>query len=193
MFQDLERQLGLAIPNDVKQYFHLINPYLHQQEHPLFYGLIALPLDIALAEREEFSRSGSVFMAPDFAPVDSVDPPGTIRPVAFDAGWLPLARDYGGAYLAVDLRPDARGQVGQIINFGAREWKRFVLAPSITAFFADLLQNVADGRATQECEAGTVDVRLNHPDMDDLFFLCAQFGASALRHGWPDTLRPTRP
>ncbi|MFD1734891.1 SMI1/KNR4 family protein [Deinococcus malanensis] len=73
-------------------------------------------------------------MDPDFQTVETVDPPGTVRPEAFNAGWLPIAHDHSGAYLAVDLRPDERGQVGQIINFGARERKRFVLASSITEF-----------------------------------------------------------
>lgn len=156
LFQHLERELDVDVPEDLKHYFRLLNPYLAQQEQGLFYGLTAIPLQYALGEREEW-LSG-VIIDPSSPLVTAVDPPGTVRPVAFDAGWLPLAHDHSGAYLAADLRPGVGGHIVQIINFGSRELKRFVLAASISEFFADLLRNIADGRVEQTCEAGAVSL-----------------------------------
>ncbi|PTA67950.1 SMI1/KNR4 family protein [Deinococcus arcticus] len=179
LFQRLERELKVAVPDDLQQYFHQLNPLLARQAQALFYGLSALPLQAGLDERGGFLSS--VFMDPAFQTVEAVDPPGTVRPVAFDAGWLPLAHDHSGAYIAADLRPDPGGQVGQIINFGARELKRFVLASSITQFLSDLLQNIAQGRVEQVCEAGVVEVRFTDADITHPLDLCEQFGAQALR------------
>ncbi|GGL11200.1 SMI1/KNR4 family protein [Deinococcus radiotolerans] len=181
LFHELERDLGLTVPADVKHYFHLLNPYLASREHGLYDGLTALPLAGALRERAAFSRPDSFLLSSVCPAVEAVDPPGTVRPVGFDVGWLPVAHDHSGAYLAVDLHPDAAGQVGQVVNFGGRERTRFVLASSITAFFADLIRNVAAGRAAQDGDAGVVEVRFTDPEVTHPLDLCEQDGAAALR------------
>lgn len=177
----LEQDLGVALPADLRHYFQMLGPYLTAQEHGLFYGMTALPLSAALQERATFSSPGSAFLNPECPAAEAADPPGTVRLVGFDAGWLPVAHDHSGAYLAVDLHPAAGGQVGQIINFGTRERTRFVLASSITEFFAHLLGHLAAGRVEVDCEAGIVEVRFTDPEITHPLDLCEQGGASALR------------
>lgn len=181
IFMTIERELGLELPGDLKTYFRLLNSDLTQREHALFYGLIAIPLQFGDGERKDLSHLDSVFMDPNFQTIEAVDPPGTVRTVPFDAGWLPLAHDYGGAYIAVDLHPDERGQVGQIINFGAQERKRFVLASSITEFSTEMLQNIADGRVEQACEGEAVELRFTNSEITHVLDLYEQFGASVLK------------
>lgn len=177
----LEQDLGLTLPADLRDYFQVLGPHLASQEHGLFYGMTALPLSAALRERADFSTPGYVFLNPECPAADAADPPGTVRLVGFDAGWLPVAHDHSGAYLAVDLHPGPDGQVGQIINFGMREWTRFVLASSITEFFAHLLEHLAAGRVEVDCEAGVVEVRFTDPEITHPLDLCEQRRAAALR------------
>ncbi len=45
-------------------------------------------------------------------------PPGYVRRIYSQRGWIPLVSDKVGNYLGVDLNPDEHGSVGQVIIFG---------------------------------------------------------------------------
>ncbi|KAL8700777.1 MAG: hypothetical protein Q9201_005258 [Fulgogasparrea decipioides] len=51
-------------------------------------------------------------------------------------GWIPLARDWGGNNIAVDLAPGPAGKWGQIIIFGRDYDCKYVVARSWAAFLA---------------------------------------------------------
>lgn len=67
-------------------------------------------------------------------------PDGHIQKVYSHPGWIPMARDWGGNYIAVDLAPGPLGKWGQVILFGRDYDCKFVVARSWAAFLA----NVAD-------------------------------------------------
>ena len=60
--------------------------------------------------------------------------------------WIPLARDWGGNYLATDLSPGPAGTWGQIIIFGRDYDCKYVVARS----WAALLAMVADDLGTEK-------------------------------------------
>jgi cell wall assembly regulator SMI1 len=63
-------------------------------------------------------------------------PPGAIQKVYAHPAWIPLARDWGGNNLAVDLAPGPTGKWGQIILFGRDYDCKYVVARSWSAFLA---------------------------------------------------------
>jgi cell wall assembly regulator SMI1 len=82
---------------------------------------------------------------------------------------LPIADDAAGAYLGVDLDPAALGTPGQVINFGGREFHRYVLAPRLDRFVEWIAGSYFRGRfALVDVEdedvqlIATVDPRCEH-------------------------------
>jgi len=73
-------------------------------------------------------------------------PPNAIQKAYIHAGWIPLARDWGGNNICVDLAPGPAGQWGQIILMGRDYDCKYVVARSWSAFLA----NVADDMATDK-------------------------------------------
>ena len=57
-------------------------------------------------------------------------------------GWIPLARDWGGNNLAVDLAPGPVGKWGQIIIFGRDYDCKYVVARSWSAFLAVVADDI---------------------------------------------------
>ena len=67
-------------------------------------------------------------------------PPNAIQKVYAHPAWIPLARDWGGNYLATDLAPGPNGTWGQIIIYGRDYDCKYVVARS----WGHLLAMVAD-------------------------------------------------
>ncbi|KAF2999364.1 Cell wall assembly regulator [Curvularia kusanoi] len=73
-------------------------------------------------------------------------PPNAVQKAYSHPAWIPLARDWGGNYLATDLAPGPTGTWGQIIIFGRDYDCKFVVARS----WAALLAMVADDIASKD-------------------------------------------
>jgi len=73
-------------------------------------------------------------------------PPNAVQKAYASPAWIPLARDWGGNCIAVDLAPGPTGKWGQIIIFGRDYDMKFVIARSWAAFLA----SVADDYGTPE-------------------------------------------
>lgn len=71
-------------------------------------------------------------------------PNGAIQKVYAHSAWIPLARDWGGNCLAVDLSPGPAGKWGQVILFGRDYDCKYVIARS----WAALMATIADDLAT---------------------------------------------
>ncbi|MFF5225154.1 SMI1/KNR4 family protein [Dactylosporangium sp. NPDC000521] len=65
------------------------------------------------------------------------DPAGTVRRASGHPGWIPIADDAGGNFLAVDLAPARHGRPGQVINVGV-DWstRPGYVADSVTTVLA---------------------------------------------------------
>ncbi|HEY9755218.1 MAG TPA: SMI1/KNR4 family protein [Oculatellaceae cyanobacterium] len=57
-------------------------------------------------------------------------------------GHIPLAHDFGGNYIGVDLMPGPNGKRGQVITFGRDEDPRFVVADNWAQFLTMLASDV---------------------------------------------------
>ncbi|KAA8913165.1 hypothetical protein FN846DRAFT_185027 [Sphaerosporella brunnea] len=63
-------------------------------------------------------------------------PDGAVQKVYAHAGWIPLVRDWGGNYIAVDLAPGPTGTWGQVILFGRDYDVKYVVSRSWAHFLA---------------------------------------------------------
>lgn len=75
-------------------------------------------------------------------------PPGAVQRAYANPGWIPLARDWGGNNLAVDLAPGPAGKWGQVILFGRDYDCKYVVARSWAAFLAVLADDFCSGRVS---------------------------------------------
>lgn len=72
-------------------------------------------------------------------------PPNAVQKAYAHAGWIPLARDWGGNCIAVDLAPGPLGKWGQIIIFGRDYDCKFVIARSWAHFLAAVADDFGNG------------------------------------------------
>lgn len=82
----------------------------------------------------------------------SSQPPRAVQKAYVHPSWIPVARDWGGNNLAIDLAPGPTGRWGQIIIFGrdfdtkyvvARSWAHFlaILADDLTSKYVELSED----------------------------------------------------
>ena len=69
-------------------------------------------------------------------------PDGAVQKAYAHPGWIPLARDWGGNNIAVDLAPGPTGKWGQIILCGRDYDCKYVVARSWAAFLAQLADDM---------------------------------------------------
>jgi cell wall assembly regulator SMI1 len=74
-------------------------------------------------------------------------PPDTIQKVYAHAHWIPLAKDFSGNNIAVDLCPGPRGVWGQVILFGRECETKYVVARSWAAFLSAIADDFEAGEA----------------------------------------------
>ena len=74
-------------------------------------------------------------------------------------GWIPLARDWGGNNLAVDLAPGPVGKWGQIIIFGRDYDCKYVVARSWSAFLATVADDMSGEKVFVDEETQELKLR----------------------------------
>ena len=74
-------------------------------------------------------------------------------------GWIPLARDWGGNNLAVDLAPGPVGKWGQIIIFGRDYDCKYVVSRSWAAFLATVADDISSEKVFVDEETQELKLR----------------------------------
>ncbi|KAK4184301.1 hypothetical protein QBC35DRAFT_59981 [Podospora australis] len=114
------------------------------------------------------SRAGSSSSAPTspqsnwrqdlMARQESV-PPLAIQKVYAHPAWIPLARDWGGNNLAVDLAPGPKGTWGQVILCGRDYDTKYVVARSWADLLATVAADLNSGRWFIDDDSGELKLR----------------------------------
>ncbi|WP_375754251.1 SMI1/KNR4 family protein [Corallococcus exercitus] len=132
--QALEAELGVKLPEDFKQLYlenngeqdpfgdegsMLGHSFLSLQQISFFWKQDVLPGIEGLADADWQTRSFK---------------PGTVQDHFLVRQWIPLFTDTQGDFLGYDFAPGPKGQKGQIINFGTREYVHHVIARDLTDF-----------------------------------------------------------
>ena len=86
-------------------------------------------------------------------------PPRAIQKAYAHPGWIPLARDWGGNNLAVDLAPGPAGKWGQVILFGRDFDCKYVISRSWAAFLATVADDLRSEKVFVEEESGELKLR----------------------------------
>ncbi|MCJ1400412.1 Cell wall assembly regulator [Xylographa trunciseda] len=86
-------------------------------------------------------------------------PPRAIQKAYAHPGWIPLARDWGGNNIAVDLAPGPQGKWGQIIIFGRDYDCKYVIARSWSAFLAMVADDVGSEKVFVDEETQELKLR----------------------------------
>jgi cell wall assembly regulator SMI1 len=102
-------------------------------------------------------------------------PPGAIQKVYAHPAWIPLARDWGGNNLAVDLAPGPTGKWGQVILFGRDYDCKYVVARSWSAFLATVADDMSSRKAFVDEDTNELKLR--------------EFKTSKVEPGYLDILR----
>ncbi len=81
-------------------------------------------------------------------------PPNAVQKAYAHPGWIPVARDWGGNNLAIDLAPGPTGKWGQVIIIGRDYDCKYVVARSWAAFLASFADDLASDRVSVDEETG---------------------------------------
>ena len=100
------------------------------------------PKAFASSSSSTVSQSQNPLWRQDLLDRQDSQPPKAIQKAYAHPGWIPLARDWGGNNIAVDLAPGPAGKWGQIIIFGRDYDCKYVVARSWAAFLAMVADDI---------------------------------------------------
>jgi cell wall assembly regulator SMI1 len=177
---EFEKLVGRALPEDVRESWrihdgqgHIPNGSYAASDGPvpgslgLVFGQELIPLldsggalyshaqldawkfwEVFIVNEERGEDGG---LLAEFSEKVTSSPPGAIRRLHADRGWIPLVGmgAQTSNHIGIDLDPAPAGVIGQVINFGGDEEAKYVLATSWGRF----LEDFAD-----ELEAGNFDI-----------------------------------
>ena len=86
-------------------------------------------------------------------------PPKAIQKAYAHPSWIPLARDWGGNNIAVDLAPGPMGKWGQVIIFGRDYDCKYVIARSWAAFLAVVADDMNTEKVFVDEDSGELKLR----------------------------------
>lgn len=163
--EEMEKKMGVLFPNDLKELYLTHNGEI-LEEPGLFFGLVFFSLKVMLKEWENCLE---IYEDEELQEMDSnVLPIDPIKEQSFNKKWIPIASDFSGNYLGINLDPDTNGTYGQIINFGRDEEVKSVIANSITDLLTFISQTLQEGSYTIDSE-----VTWSYSDLEHLHFFDA--------------------
>ncbi|KAE8132207.1 hypothetical protein BDV38DRAFT_216216 [Aspergillus pseudotamarii] len=79
-------------------------------------------------------------------------PSGAVQKAYAHPAWIPMARDWGGNCIAIDLAPGSAGKWGQVIIFGRDYDCKYVVARSWASFLAIIADDLCSGKVSVDEE-----------------------------------------
>lgn len=105
------------------------------------------------------SQSANPFWRQELLDRQDSQPSRAVQKAYAHVGWIPLARDWGGNNIAVDLAPGPMGKWGQIIIFGRDYDCKYVIARSWAAFLAMVADDINSEKVFVEEETQELKLR----------------------------------
>ncbi|KAF2262114.1 cell wall assembly and cell proliferation coordinating protein [Lojkania enalia] len=99
-------------------------------------------------------QQGSTVWRQDLLARQDSQPPNAVQKAYAHPSWIPLARDWGGNYLAADLAPGPNGTWGQIIIFGRDYDCKYVVARSWGALLAMVADDLGSDKVHIDEDTG---------------------------------------
>lgn len=86
-------------------------------------------------------------------------PPGAVQKAYAHPAWIPMARDWGGNYIAIDLAPGTAGKWGQVIICGRDYDCKYVVSRSWASFLATLADDFCSGKVIVDEETNELKLK----------------------------------
>ena len=99
------------------------------------------------------------FWRQDLQDRQDCQPPKSIQKAYAHPSWIPLARDWGGNNIAVDLAPGPMGVWGQIILFGRDYDCKYVIARSWSHFLGVVADDLTSDRVVVDEDTGEMKLK----------------------------------
>ncbi|EJQ44656.1 MULTISPECIES: SMI1/KNR4 family protein [Bacillus cereus group] len=140
----VESEMGISFPDELRMLYLVHNGEV-KSGPGLFFGLPFLSLDEVLDEWRIWKKveDGEPF---DFDAYSI--PKNYIKEKYANGKWIPISNDAGGNNIAIDVDPDKKGKIGQVINFGRDEEVKYVIANRTSDFLLFILQTLKDKNFT---------------------------------------------
>lgn len=172
--EELERCLNCSLPEDFKAFYRGHNGQAGEATG-IFCGLPFLSTDAVFNQwstwrdlAEDFAKEAEDFDESNFTTeiTGASYPINAIKPTYINLKWIPFSHDGAGNHLGIDLDPGTAGVKGQVINFGADESNKFVLASSLAEFVAWIVNQYQAGNYQQNERSLTLKEPLNTHFLD---------------------------
>ncbi|KAK5459497.1 Cell wall assembly regulator [Exophiala xenobiotica] len=121
------------------------------------------------------TQNGNRFWRQELLDRQESQPPKAIQKAYAHPSWIPLARDWGGNNIAVDLAPGPMGKWGQIILFGRDYDCKYVVARSWAHFLATVADDISSEKVFVDEDTGELKLK--------------EFKTEAVEPGYMDILR----
>ncbi|KAL6249998.1 Cell wall assembly regulator [Rhinocladiella similis] len=105
------------------------------------------------------TQNGNRFWRQELLDRQESQPPKAIQKAYAHPSWIPLARDWGGNNIAVDLAPGPMGKWGQIILFGRDYDCKYVVARSWAHFLAVVADDLGTEKVFVDEETGELKLK----------------------------------
>ncbi len=146
--QKVENEMAIKFPDELRELYLMHNG--EKEDGPgLFFGLPFLPLNDVLQElqvweqlEEEHALEGASYSVPT----------GYIKERSINRYWIPISKDFGGNNIGIDVDPDHKGRIGQVINFGRDEEIKYVIANQLSDFLLFISETILQGNYQIEQE-----------------------------------------
>lgn len=171
---ELERCLNCSLPEDFKTFYQGHNGQAGEATG-IFCGLPFLSTNALFDQwftwrdlAEDFAKEAEDLGERNLATeiTGASYPINAIKPMYINLKWIPFSYDGAGNHLGIDLDPGTAGVRGQVINFGADENNKFVLASSLTDFVAWIVTQYQIGNYQQNERSLNLQEPLNTHFLD---------------------------
>jgi len=128
-------------------------------------------------------------MLDEFSRESTSSPEGAIRRLHACRGWIPLVEMNDSNHIGIDLDPGPSGVVGQVINFGRDQERKYVLARSWAHFLEDVADELEGGNFVITEDEGSKSFRLKGPHRGELWLNLKEWSEAKLDPAFRDRHR----
>lgn len=165
--KEIQINMNVSFTEEMEEWYQLIGE-ANFEVHGFFYGMTPLSVEDVYQYWEKIKKMEEKNMIENVSLLSSV-PKKYIKLQDINSKWIPLAKDVFGFYIGVDLDPDKKGKIGQIINFGIDELVKFVLFGSIKEmllFFIEHQEQMVNIKSD-----GVTDEYINSNEINSIDFI----------------------
>jgi cell wall assembly regulator SMI1 len=141
----VEEIMGFRLPKELAELYKCNNGNINSHDARLLGAILGLHF-ISLEELVKNWKQWCKILDDDELNSYAISTPKkAIKLLYAHKYWIPFAADGGGNHIGIDLDPDVNGCVGQVINFGRDDDKKYVLANNLGEFL-ELMINVVKSK-----------------------------------------------